>query len=178
MAKKNINLSDWIDDVLQFHYDVLEHAAETARDMMVESAIESIDDFYNSYCGPHKPKYYKRMFRNFGYSGGPASKRSYDSRVIKPIFKIDAEKMRASAGVELTSAKMFDDYRDSVDEVFWDVIKGYHGPRLYSPVPPMKEPPIDIIEETRDAIENHFDFYMRQSVNYVKANKKYKTLDL
>lgn len=166
------NFDELIDEAIQFHYDVLEYAATTASEILTETAAEAIDSFYDSY----KPKRYVRMFRNFGYSGGRSSKRSYEGRTYRPYVHISPQKTIFSGGVELSWDKMFDDYTDSVENVFWDVYRGFHGPAEY--VTPMKESPLIQIMRARDALEKQSDFCIRQAVRYVKEHNNYKYLNI
>lgn len=176
----NRAISDLLADAVQFHYDVLERAATEAMNELTNEAIDAIDAFYHDYDpavgikGNYKRKsisHYYRVYHNFG-----CKSMNIEGTMIRPYFHITPSHDKYSGGVELNSEDFFDDYEISPDVVFWDVLKGFHGPRFLSPVPPMSPSPLQRITKARENIEKNMDMYMRLAVREVQQNNKYKVL--
>lgn len=169
-------LEDVCDEMIEYYQDVLRNVAETTADLLVEAASSAIDSFYEDYYHKNNPRYpeeYVRMFRNFGYHGNVVTNRVYEGVTYRKYIRYNSDKTRCEAGVELTSENMWQDYDDSADDVFWDVYNGFHGPRFYSHVSPMRQSPLDIIEETHQAIlkdKRYIDRIM-EDTKYKNRNK-------
>lgn len=156
------------DDLKKYSKNFSIGMATQIRDDLTKSAAVAIEAFYQDYT----PIYYQRHYYNFREK---SFKKYYDNKHNHII----------RGGVELSSENMDDIYQDSTQQVFDMVYAGYHGvasgfeePYTFTPVHVMKPSPLEIIEEYRDNIINHIDWYANR-YGYVRAIRDtYDTLTI
>ena len=167
MAKRynqHIEISNQLyDDLKKYGKNFCIGMATQVRDDLTKSAAVAVESFYQDY----RPFYYQRNYYNFRKK---SFKKFYENKHQQII----------RGGVELSPEHMDSLYQDPVSEVFDMFYAGYHGvasgfggvginrqtgaiteyePYSFTPVPIMRPSPLEIIQEYRDTIINHIDWY-------------------
>lgn len=169
MGKKDQRIEitkELYDDLKKYSTQFCVGMATQVRDDLTKSAAVAIESFYQDY----EPLFYHRHYYNFR---DKSFKKYYENRHNHIV----------RGGVYLSPELMDSVYQDPVEQVFDMVYHGYHGvasgfnaPYSFTPVHVMSPSPLEIIEESRDVIVNHINWYA-QKYGYTRASQStYNTL--
>ncbi len=94
--------------------------AEDTKEELMNEAIEQVSEFYHEYS----PVFYKRHNDNADETSGLG-------RSINPICRLDSSRTAYEGGIEISTKRMFTDYRGTPYQVLTSYLDGFHGLPTY-----------------------------------------------